>query len=105
VGGIGSEPDAWTQLVEEEDRKRQRLSYTLSVYRGFGSGANKLLVLSFLTAIGGGMAWFVLILYIYELFPELTNVAIIFSIASWTSVVLFLPGGALVDRYDHSTYG
>ena len=85
--------------VEEQDKRSLR--FMLSVYMGFRGGARRLLGLSFLTSIGMGMSWFVLILYIFVLFPKLTNVTIIFSISSWVSASLFFPGGLLVDRFEH----
>jgi MFS family permease len=77
------------------------LRYMLGVYFSFRGGALKLLGVSYLTAIGGGMSWFVLILYIYVLFPDLPNVTVIFSVSSWVSAFLFFPGGILVDRFEH----
>jgi MFS family permease len=86
-------------LETEEDERRLR--YMLGVYFSFRGGSRKLLGVSFLSAIGGGMSWFVLILYIHELFPHLTNVTVIFSVSSWVSAFLFFPGGMLVDRFEH----
>jgi MFS family permease len=87
--------------VPDIDRSEERsLRFMLKVYFSFRGGALRLLGLSFLTSIGGGMSWFVLILYIYELFPHLTNVTVIFSVSSWVSAFLFFPGGMLVDRYE-----
>ncbi len=100
--GERSSLDDLSDSIEREERPdEQSLRYMLQVYFSFRGGALKLLGLSFLTAIGGGMSWFVLILYIYELFPHLTNVTVIFSISSWVSAFLFFPGGMLVDRYEH----
>ncbi len=100
--GGDSSPDEVVGPEEDEGRGQvQSLRYTLSIYFSFRGGALKLIGLSFLTSIGGGMSWFVLILYIYELFPHLTNVTVIFSLSSWVSAFLFFPGGMLVDRYEH----
>ena len=98
--GEKSSLDELSETLEDKADERS-LRYMLSVYFSFRGGALKLLGLSFLTAIGGGMSWFVLILYIYELFPHLTNVTVIFSVSSWVSAFLFFPGGMLVDRFEH----
>jgi MFS family permease len=103
-GGPGAEHEAPLEELAEtlEPREDERsLRYMLSVYFSFKGGSRKLLGVSFLASIGGGMSWFVLILYIYELFPHLTNVTVIFSVSSWVSAFLFFPGGLLVDRYEH----
>ncbi len=100
--GERSSLDELSDSLERDERPDERsLRYMLQVYFSFRGGALRLLGLSFLTSIGGGMSWFVLILYIYELFPHLTNVTVIFSISSWVSAFLFFPGGMLVDRYEH----
>jgi MFS family permease len=92
-----------SETIEAMDNEDKRsLKFTLSVYTSFRGGARRLLGLSFLTSIGGGMSWFVLILYIYVLFPDLTDVTVIFSVSSWVSALLFFPGGMLVDRYKHN---
>jgi len=93
--------DDLTTSLEPEVEDERSLRYMLGVYFSFKGGSLKLLGVSFLSAIGGGMSWFVLILYIYELFPHLTNVTVIFSVSSWVSVFLFFPGGMLVDRFEH----
>jgi MFS family permease len=82
---------------------QRSLRYMLKVYGGFRGGSLKILVSSFLSAIGGGMSWFVLILYINELFPQLGNTGLVFSISGWTATFVLIPGGVLVDRYDHRT--
>jgi len=84
--------------ASEEPRS---LAYLFGVYGGFKGGARRILLASFLSSIGGGMSWFVLILYIHELFPHLTNVGFVFSISSWTIVAVLLPSGRMVDRFDH----
>ncbi|UCC92758.1 MAG: MFS transporter [Thermoplasmata archaeon] len=99
VEGEGS-LDELAQAIDEQERDERSLRFMLKVYFSFRGGALKLLAASFLSAIGGGMSWFVLILYIYELFPHLTNVTVIFSISSWVSAFLFFPGGLLVDRFE-----
>ncbi len=98
--GVGS-PPVPKEISEASSEEVRSLRYLIGVYGEFKGSARSLLVASLLTAIGGGMSWFVLILYIYELFPELTNVGYIFGIASWTIVFLILPAGWLVDRFDH----
>jgi MFS family permease len=98
------EGEGLTRLLGSEnqpiDVDQRSLRYMMRVYGGFRGGARRLLAVSYLNAIGGGMAWFVLILYIYELFPHLGNTGVIFSIASWTTTFTILPGGWIVDRYD-----
>ncbi len=98
MGEEGSAPDI---LAPEADVDQRSLRYMLRVYGGFRGGALRLLVTGFLNSIGGGMAWFVLILYLYELFPHLGNTGAIFSISTWVAAFVFLPGGWFVDRYDH----
>jgi MFS family permease len=99
VEGDGHLDDLAKSLEPSDDERSLR--YMLKVYFSFRGGSRKLLGVSFLSAIGGGMSWFVLILYIYELFPHLTNVTVIFSVSSWVSAFLFFPGGLLVDRFEH----
>lgn len=72
----------------------------LSIYMGFRGGARQLLVASFLMSLSGGMTNFVLILFIFELAPNLAYVGIVMSVSAWTAVIVFLPGGILVDRID-----
>jgi MFS family permease len=93
--------DAVPPPEDGPDADQRSLRYMFKVYGGFRGGSKNILMASFLTAIGGGMAWFVLILYLFELFPYLGSTGVIFSISSWTAMVVFLPGGLFVDRYDH----
>lgn len=93
--------DELAESLEKKEEEEKSLRFMLSVYFSFRGGALRLLSVSFLSAIGGGMSWFVLILYIYVLFPNLTNVTVIFSVSSWVSAFLFFPGGMLVDRFEH----
>jgi MFS family permease len=100
-GEVAPPPRDPEEIPPLPDIEKRSLRYMMSIYGDFKGSARRLLAASFLTAIGGGMSWFVLILYIHELFPDLSNVGYIFSIASWTIVFFILPSGWLVDRFDH----
>jgi len=100
LGEAGDVPDG-RGPPDQANEEQRSIAYLLRVYGGFKGGARRILLASFLSSIGGGMSWFVLILYIHELFPHLTNVGFIFSISSWTIVAVLLPSGWLVDRFDH----
>ncbi len=77
--------------------------HLLSIYMAFRGGARQLLVASFLMSLAGGMTGFVLILFMYELTTDLPLLGRLVSLSTWTSVVFFIPGGLLVDRYDRRT--
>ena len=74
--------------------------HLLSIYTGFKGGARRLLIASFLMSLAGGMTGFVLILFMYEIAPNLAYVGVVTSVSAWTAVFVFLPGGVLVDRWD-----
>jgi len=94
VAPVPSEPPGWAFPGVRSFKS------LLSIYMGFRGGARQLLVASFLMSLSGGMTGFVLILFIYEVAPDLAAVGIVMSVSAWTSVIVFLPGGVFVDRVD-----